>query len=107
MVPCAACIIAGVLVTVILTVLNEGEAARGVLESLCGQTLRPDEVVIADGGSRDQTVAVLREYEARLPLRVVSAPGSSIAQGRNAAIRAARGSILAVTDAGVPCPANR
>src|SRR5258708_33126344 len=97
MVPCAACIIAGVLVTVILTVLNEGEAARGVLESLCGQTLRPDEVVIADGGSRDQTVAVLREYEARLPLRVVSAPGSSIAQGRNAAIRPPPGDILAVS----------
>jgi glycosyltransferase involved in cell wall biosynthesis len=90
-------------VSVILTVLNEGEAARDVLESLCGQTRQPDEVVIADGGSRDQTVAVLREYESRLPLRVVAAPGSSIAQGRNAAIRAARGDILAVTDAGVRC----
>ena len=50
-------------------------------------------MVIADGGSRDQTVAVLREYEARLPLRIIMAPASSIAQGRNAAIRAARGDI--------------
>jgi len=90
-------------VSVILTVLNEGEAARAVLDSLCKQTLRPDEVVIADGGSRDQTVAVLREYEVKLPLKIVSAPGSSIAQGRNAAIRAASGDILGVTDAGVRC----
>jgi len=90
-------------VSVILTVLNEGEAARAVLESLCGQTRQPDEVVIADGGSRDQTVAVLREYTTRLPLTIVEAPGSSIAQGRNAAIRAAQGDILAVTDAGVRC----
>jgi glycosyltransferase involved in cell wall biosynthesis len=62
---------------VILTVLNEGEAVRGVLESLCRQTRPPDEVVIADGGSRDQTLAVLREYAQRLPLRIVSAPGKS------------------------------
>lgn len=90
-------------VSVILTVLNEGEAVRGVLESLCVQTRRPDEVVVADGGSRDQTVSVLSEFAARLPLQVVSAPGSNISQGRNAAIRAAHGDILAVTDAGVRC----
>lgn len=90
-------------VAVILTVLQEGEAARAVLESLCQQTRPPDEVVIADGGSRDQTVAVLREYAGRLPLRIVSAPGSNISQGRNAAIRAASGDIMAVTDAGVRC----
>jgi glycosyltransferase involved in cell wall biosynthesis len=90
-------------VSVILTVLNEAEAVRGVLESLCVQTRRPDEVVVADGGSRDQTVAVLREYATRLPLQFVSAPGSNISQGRNTAIRAARGGILAVTDAGVRC----
>jgi glycosyltransferase involved in cell wall biosynthesis len=39
--------------SVILTVLNEGESVRAVLESLCAQSHHPDEVVIADGGSRD------------------------------------------------------
>ena len=89
--------------SVILTVLNEGPAVRGVLESLCAQTCRPDEVVIADGGSTDQTVPILREYAGRLPLTIVSAPGSNISQGRNVAIRAASGDLLAVTDAGVRC----
>ncbi len=93
----------GVFVSVILTVLNEGESARGVLESLCAQTRLPDEVIIADGGSRDQTASILREYAARLPLQIVSAPGSNISQGRNAAIWAAHGEIVAVTDAGVRC----
>ncbi len=96
-------IIRRVPVSVILTVLNEGEAVRGVLESLCAQTRRPDEVVIVDGGSRDQTLPVLRTYLSRLPLQIVSAPGSNISQGRNAAIRAAHGDLLAVTDAGVRC----
>ncbi len=76
---------------------------RAVLDSLCAQTLAPDEVVVADGGSRDETMAILERYVHLLPLRVVRAPGSNISQGRNAAIRAARGDLLAVTDAGVVC----
>jgi glycosyltransferase involved in cell wall biosynthesis len=90
-------------VSVILTVLNEGEAIRAVLESLMTQTRLPDEVVIADGGSRDNTLAILREYEARLPLRIIEVPGANISQGRNAAIRAATGGVIAATDAGVRC----
>ncbi len=90
-------------VSVILTVLNEGEAVRAVLESLLAQTRPPDEVVIADGGSRDNTLAILREYETRLPLRILSIPGANISQGRNAAIRAASGEVIAATDAGVRC----
>jgi glycosyltransferase involved in cell wall biosynthesis len=92
-------------VSVVMTVLNEGAAMRVVLDSLAAQTRPPDEVVIADGGSRDDTLALVRGYEGRLPLRVIEAPGANIAQGRNAAIRAARGEIIAVTDAGVRCEA--
>ena len=92
-------------VSLILTVLNEGESIRGVLDSLAAQTRLPDEVVIADGGSRDNTVALLKDYAAtgRLPLRVIETPGANISQGRNAAIRQTTGEIVAATDAGVRC----
>jgi glycosyltransferase involved in cell wall biosynthesis len=90
-------------VSVIMTVLDEEESLRAVLDSLAAQTRPPDEVVIADGGSRDNTVAVIREYEGRLPLKIIEAPGTNISQGRNAAIRAASGEIIASTDAGVRC----
>ena len=90
-------------ISVILTVLNEGAAVRGLLDSLCAQTLPPAEVVIADGGSHDDTVSIMESYAGRLPLRVVAAPGANISQGRNAAIQAAAGQLLAVTDAGVRC----
>ncbi len=43
-------------VSVIATVLNEGQAIERLLESLAAQTRPPDEVVIADGGSTDETV---------------------------------------------------
>ncbi len=89
------------MITVISTVLNEGEHIRRLMESLCAQTRPPDEVIIADGGSRDRTVAILREYEDRLPLTVLVEPGANISAGRNRAIAAAAGEIIAVTDAGV------
>jgi glycosyltransferase involved in cell wall biosynthesis len=89
--------------SVILTILNEADALRGLLDSLAAQTCAPDEIVVAEGGSRDATPAILAAYATRLPLRVVSAAGSNIAQGRNAAIRAARGDLIAATDAGVRC----
>jgi glycosyltransferase involved in cell wall biosynthesis len=88
-------------ISVIATVLNESESLRGLLDSLAAQTLLPDEIVIADGGSRDETLDILHAYSARLPLRVISAPGSSISAGRNRAIAEARGDLIASTDAGV------
>ncbi|MEZ4706122.1 MAG: glycosyltransferase [Caldilineaceae bacterium] len=93
-----------VTVSVIATVYNEGENMRRLLDSLAAQTRLPDEVVICDGGSRDNTVAIIREYaeNGRLPnLRVLVEPGANISRGRNAAIVAARGPIIAATDAGV------
>ncbi len=88
-------------VSLILTVLNEGEHVRRLLESVARQRRLPDEVVVCDGGSTDHTVAVIQEYANRLPLKIVAAPGANISQGRNAAIRAASGDAIAVTDAGV------
>ncbi|MFN8448708.1 MAG: glycosyltransferase [Anaerolineae bacterium] len=89
------------MISVISTVLNEGESIRRLLDSLAAQTRQPDEIVIADGGSADNTVAILREYEAKLPLHVLVEPGANISAGRNRAIAAAEGEIIAVTDAGV------
>jgi glycosyltransferase involved in cell wall biosynthesis len=88
-------------VSIVATVKNEGEALRPLLDSILDQTRPPDEVVICDGGSVDATPAILDEYTRRLPLRVIVAPGSNISQGRNRAIAAATGDIIAATDAGV------
>jgi len=88
-------------VTVISTVLNEGAAIRRLLDSLVAQTRPPDEVVIVDGGSRDNTVAEIQAYADRLPLRVLVEPGANISRGRNVAIAAATSEVIASVDAGV------
>ncbi len=91
-------------VSLILTVLNEGESMRGVLDSFLAQTRQPDEIVIVDGGSTDSTIVVISEYAARLPIKAIGSLGCNISQGRNTAIKAAEGDIIAVTDAGTRLP---
>lgn len=88
-------------VSVILTILNEGPHLIPLLDSLCAQTRPADEIIICDGGSTDDTLAVLAAYADRLPLRVLIDPGANISRGRNVAIAAARYDIIAATDAGV------
>lgn len=93
-------------VSVIMTVRNEGEGLRPLLDSLIQQTRLPDELVICDGGSTDNTIQILAEYQRWLPLKILVAPGANISQGRNHAITAATGPIIAATDGGVvlaPC----
>jgi glycosyltransferase involved in cell wall biosynthesis len=92
-------------ISVIVTVFNERTTVTRLLDSLAGQTRRPDEIVICDGGSTDGTPAIIeayvRECAATMPrLKLIIEPGANISQGRNAAIAAAAGPIIAATDAG-------
>lgn len=87
--------------TVIATVRDELDSIDRLLDSLLSGSRPPDEIIIADGGSTDGTLERLGERamsEARI--RSLSTPGNR-SVGRNAAVRAARGSVIACTDAGV------
>jgi glycosyltransferase involved in cell wall biosynthesis len=88
-------------VSVIATIKNEGPAIGSLLDSLINQTRPPDEIVLVDGGSTDDTLEIIESYKAWLPLKLLAAPGSNISQGRNIAIGAASGPLIAATDAGV------
>ena len=87
-------------VTLISTVKNEARSLPALLDSIAAQTRQPDETIICDGGSSDNTIDLLRS-ERRFPLRIIERPGANISQGRNIAIAAAAGEVIAVTDAGV------
>jgi len=88
-------------ISVIATVLNEGDNIHHLMQGLIAQTRQPDEIVIVDGGSRDETVAIMQGYRDRLPLRILVQAGCNISQGRNRALHEAAGDIIAVVDAGV------
>jgi glycosyltransferase involved in cell wall biosynthesis len=88
-------------ISLIVTVLDEAGTIDDLLASVVAQSVAPDEVVIVDGGSTDGTWQRLQDWAERMPLCLVRAPGASIARGRNLAVEAATGEIIAATDAGV------
>jgi glycosyltransferase involved in cell wall biosynthesis len=90
------------LVSVVVPVRDAAAHLAAQLEALTRQDHRGDwEVVIADNGSRDASLAVARGWLDRLPsARLVRADGGrSPSHARNAGAAAARGDFLAFCDA--------
>jgi glycosyltransferase involved in cell wall biosynthesis len=83
-------------VTLISTVKDCADRVPSFLASLAAQTRVPDEVVIVDGGSSDDTAARFRADPA---VTVIEAPGTNIAAGRNVALAHATHDVIAATDA--------
>jgi glycosyltransferase involved in cell wall biosynthesis len=92
---------------VALTVRNEEASMARLLDALLAQRLRPEEIVVADGGSSDRTADIVQDYARRgEPVRLVSVPGACRGRGRNAALAASRHELVALIDGGcVPDPA--
>lgn len=83
--------------TVIMPVFNEMKNIKTVLESIYKQTRKPDEIIIADGGSKDWTYEFLKAEEKEWKLSVIKS--GNIAESRNAAIKLSSNDLILCTDA--------
>ena len=92
-------------VSVICTLYNEAGSAKALMQSIVSQSRKPDEVVIVDGGSADNTVQEVKPFSKKLNLKTIISPGANIARGRNIAISKATGDFVATIDGG--CTADR
>lgn len=88
--------------TVVIPILNEERSIKRVLEALAKQTLLPSEVILVDGGSRDKTAQIIKDYalNSSFSLEMILKPKSNRSQARNTGIDKAQNQIIAVTDAG-------
>jgi glycosyltransferase involved in cell wall biosynthesis len=89
-------------ISVIVPVRNEEGSIGALLESLLNQTLLPAEIVITDGGSTDNTTAIIQKYiDHGAPVRLIRTTKALPGRGRNLAVSHSSSEWLAFTDAGI------
>jgi putative colanic acid biosynthesis glycosyltransferase len=87
------------LISVITVNLDNAAGLRATAHSVAAQERPPDEWIVIDGGSRDGSIAVIREFEALIDCWT-SAPDRGVYDGMNCGLRRARGSYVLFMNAG-------
>ena len=92
------------LVSVVIPCLNEEKYIARLLGALSKQTyfLEKIEVIVADGGSKDDTIRIIKNYiidNSNLNILIINNPEKSIPAGVNLAIKASSGDIIIRMDA--------
>ncbi|VWX62860.1 conserved hypothetical protein [Burkholderiales bacterium 8X] len=69
------------------------------LESCLAQTVKPDQIVVVDDGSTDETPSVLADYAARHPqIQVIRQVNGGISSATNTALAACTGDVVLICD---------
>ena len=84
-------------VSVIVPVYNGASFLAEAIESVLAQSLPPDEILVVDDGSTDDSADVAARYAPQV--RVISRQNGGCGAARNSGIREARGTLLAFLDA--------
>jgi glycosyltransferase involved in cell wall biosynthesis len=83
--------------SIIVPSLNQGRFLRHTLDSIVHQSAQPREIWVIDGGSGDDTVAILKEYQQRHPaLHWISEPDSGPADAVNKGLARVTGDIVGI-----------
>jgi hypothetical protein len=85
-------------ITVGIITRNRAPDLRNALDSLTRQERMPDEVLVLDNGSSDDTKAVIQRFKGRLPLRYLYLGEASIPRARNLVLQHATQEVVSFTD---------
>lgn len=83
-------------VSIITATYNSGKTVRDTIESVLKQSYQDIEYIIKDGGSKDDTLEICREYEPKFEgkMRIISSPDKGIYDAMNQGFQAGTGEVL-------------
>ena len=73
--------------SIITATYNSQETIKDTLESVLRQTVLPDELLIIDGNSVDDTLTIVNSYLDKLPIRIISESDEGIYDAMNKGLR--------------------
>ncbi len=95
------------MISVVIPAYNEERLIGKCLDAFASQRTRHDfEIIVVDNHSTDRTADIVRSYASRLPVRVVWEPRKGRGRARATGCAAARGDIIASTDADAIVPSD-
>ncbi len=90
-------------ISVVIPAYNEEKYIQACLESLMKQTKKPFEILVVDNNSTDDTAKIAESFDG---VTVINAKVQGITPTRNAGFNAAKGDIIARTDADTTVPTD-
>jgi glycosyltransferase involved in cell wall biosynthesis len=81
-------------VSVIVLTKNSATTVHKSLESIFNQTRKPDEVIVIDGNSADNTLKIVKQF----PVKLFLEPGLGYGHARNIGVKKSEGDILFFID---------
>lgn len=83
-------------ISIITATYNSAATVRDTIESVLRQTYSDYEYIIKDGGSKDDTLEICKEYEPRFGgrMKIISAPDKGIYDAMNIGIEVAAGDVV-------------
>lgn len=88
------------IVSLVVTVLNEEPTIAALLESIISQIKKPDEVIFVDGGSTDKTCDIIKSYQKIDKKIKLYEFKTTRSEARNIGVEASKGDVIVTTDAG-------
>jgi glycosyltransferase involved in cell wall biosynthesis len=96
-----------ILVSLVIPVFNESSSIEALITSIDDQTRNPDEVILVDGGSTDDTVELAKRLvKGQDNYRIIEAGRAMPGKGRNIGAENAKYEWIAFTDAGIHLDKN-
>jgi glycosyltransferase involved in cell wall biosynthesis len=85
------------MISIITVVYNGEKTIRQTLDSVCNQSVLPDEYIIVDGLSSDSTLTIVRKYMEKYPfIKLISEKDDGIYDAMNKGIKLAKGKLIGI-----------